>query len=224
MIIRHKHKGRFTVVPNAIFNDDRVSLGAKGLLGYLLSRPGNWDVRHDQLQHKLDIGRKMLSKLLKELEVAGYLERDEEQGRDEYNRFTTLNYVIRDIPEQAVADAPATLHPEPQRDRDTGNNKEEIKTDSNNPFPKPLSTVQPEPQKAYQGQYSQLGAGALAAGMHPVFVGSKPFDAWRAFRGGDGMPPTDQAIVGGKLRAIVWMPSLYPPRHSTREPDEGWGA
>jgi hypothetical protein len=95
MIIRHKHKGRFTVVPNAIFNDDRICPGAKGLLGYLLSRPGNWDVRHDQLQRKLDIGRKLLSKLLKELERAGYLERDEEQGRDGYNRFTTLNYVVR---------------------------------------------------------------------------------------------------------------------------------
>jgi len=71
---------------------------------------------------------------------------------------------------------------------------------------------------------STLTLTALAAGMHPVFVGSKPFDAWRAFRGGDGMPPTDQAIVGGKLRAIVWMPSLYPPRHLIREPDEGWGA
>jgi hypothetical protein len=29
-----------------------------GPLGYLLSRPGNWDVRHDQLQRKLDVGRK----------------------------------------------------------------------------------------------------------------------------------------------------------------------
>jgi hypothetical protein len=102
MIIRHKHKGRFTVVPNAIFNDDRISLAAKGLLGYLLSRPGNWDVRHDQLQRQFSIGRKLLSTLLMELEKTGYLERDEEQGRDEYNRFTTLNYIVRDIPELVV--------------------------------------------------------------------------------------------------------------------------
>jgi hypothetical protein len=218
MIIRHKHKGRFTVVPNAIYNDDRISLGAKGLLGYLLSRPGNWDVRHDQLQHKLAIGRKMLCKLLRELEAAGYLERDEEQGRDGYNRFTTLNYVVRDIPEQcAVADTPAAPHPEPMRDRSLGNNKEEIKTQSNKPFPKPPSSVHGEAQRAYQGQYSQIGQAALAAGMHPVFVGSKPFDEWRDFRGSDGMPPTDQAVVGGRLRAIVWLPSLYPPKHKTKD-------
>jgi hypothetical protein len=83
MIIRHKHKGRFTVVPNSIFNDDRLCLGAKGLLGYLLSLPGNWQVRHDQLQHKLRVGRKLLNKLLLELEKAGYLDRDDEQARDE---------------------------------------------------------------------------------------------------------------------------------------------
>ena len=38
VIIRHKHNGSFTILPNAIFNDDRLSLAAKGLLGYLLSR------------------------------------------------------------------------------------------------------------------------------------------------------------------------------------------
>ena len=130
MIIRHKHKGRFTVVPNAIFNDDRMTLGAKGLLGYLLSRPGDWQVRHDQLQHKLGVGRKLLTKLLIELEEAGYLERDEVQGRDEYNRFTPYNYIVRDIPEPPpVAGAPAALRPEPQRHQDIGNKKEEIKTD-----------------------------------------------------------------------------------------------
>ena len=104
-----------TVVPNAIFIDDRISLGAKGLLGYLLSRPGNWNVRHDQLQRQFGIGRKLLSKYLTELEKAGYLERDEEQGRDEYNRFTTLNYIVRDIPEQTNADVPVPLRPEPER-------------------------------------------------------------------------------------------------------------
>ena len=155
MIIRHKHNGSFTVVPNAIFNDDRLSLTAKGLLGYLLSRPRNWEVRHDQLQRKLDIGRKLLSKLLNELREAGYLERDEEQGRDDQNRFTTLNYVVSDIPELTAADAPTPLRSEPPHKRDTGNNKEEIKTESTKPFPKPLPTE--------QGARSWLGSGFTAS-------------------------------------------------------------
>jgi hypothetical protein len=217
MIIRHKHKGRYTIVPNAIFNDDRLSLGAKGLLGYLLSRPGNWNVRHDQLQRQLGVGRKLLSKYLTELEKAGYLERDEEQGRDEYNRFTTLNYIVRDIAEQTNADVPVPPRSEPQRGKDTGIKKEEINTDFNNPFPKPLSNAQGGLKQACQDKFSDIGERALANGMHPVYVGSKPHQAWLAFRGADGMPAfVDRATVGGEPRLIVWMPSVFPPKTERR--------
>src|SRR5882757_1112933 len=157
MIIRHKHKGRFTVVPNAVFNDDHLSLAAKGLLGYLLSRPGNWQVRHAQLQQKLGIGRKLLTKLLIKLEEAGYLEREGEQGRDEYNRFMPYNYIVRDIPEPLIAGAPTVPPPEPQREEDTGNKKEEIKTNSTKPFPKPLPADEAETKRACQDKYSDFG-------------------------------------------------------------------
>jgi hypothetical protein len=217
MIIRHKHRGRFTVVPNAIFNDDRLSLGGKGLIGYLLSLPGNWQVRHDQLQYKLGIGRKLLNKLLLELEDAGYLARDEEQARDEQNRFMPYNYIVRDIPEPAIAGAPAALRPEPPRKEDTGNKKEEINTNSTKPFPKPPSNEQAEPKNAHQDKYSELGEHARAAGNHPVYVGSEPHKAWCAYRGNDGMPGfVDQAVIGGKLRKIVWMPTVFPPKGSAK--------
>jgi hypothetical protein len=228
MIIRHRHKGKFTVVPNAIFNDDSISLSAKGLLGYLLSRPGNWDVRHDQLQRKLGIGRKLLTRLFKELENEGYLDRDEEQGRDGYNRFTTLNYVVRDIAEPPITDAPITdapiaLHPEPQREKDTDTNKEEIKTDSNKPFPKPPSPEQVESKRACQDKFSDMGERALANGMHPVFIGSKAYQAWLAKRGADGMPGfVDRAMIDGKLRQVVWMPSVFPLKNSGEfNPEDG---
>jgi hypothetical protein len=213
MIIRHRHKGRFTIVPNAVFNDDDLSLGAKGLLGYLLSRPGNWQVRHDQLQYKLRIGRKLLTKLLIELEEAGYLARDDEQGRDQHNRFVPYNYIVRDMPEPFDSGAPVALRSEPQCNEDAGNKKEEIKTDSTKPFPKPLSTEHAEPQTAQQDKYSEFGLRARAAGNHAVFIGSEPHRAWRTFRGNDGMPGfVDQAFIGGKSREIIWMPSVYPPK------------
>jgi hypothetical protein len=101
MFIRNKHKSRFTQIPNAIFEDQRISIGAKGLLVYLLSRPPNWSVQHKQLQRALGIGRKLLTKLLNELAEAGYVDRDEYQGRDELNRFMPYDYTVRDIPETA---------------------------------------------------------------------------------------------------------------------------
>ena len=54
-IIRRKHDSQFTVVPNRIFEDDRLSIEAKGVLGYLLSRPHDWSVRHDHLQRELGL-------------------------------------------------------------------------------------------------------------------------------------------------------------------------
>src|SRR5258705_9259654 len=138
VIIRHKHNGSFTIVPNAIFNDDRLSLAAKGLLGYLLSRPRNWEVRHDQLQRKLDVGRKLLSNLLNELKEVGYLERDDEQGRDDQNRFTTLNYVVRDIPELTAADVPTPLRSEPPHKRTPVIIKKRSKLNLQNPSPNPF--------------------------------------------------------------------------------------
>jgi hypothetical protein len=211
MIIRNKHKSRFTQIPNAIFEDQRISIGAKGLLVYLLSRPPNWSVQHKQLQRALGIGRKLLTKLLNELAEAGYVDRDEYQGRDELNRFMPYDYTVRDIPEPRVTDAPAALHPEPQRKKDIGNNNKEINTESTNPFPKPLPAKQAEPLRALQDKYTPLGERARAEGKSPVFVGSKPHLAWLAVRGVDGMPGfVDEAFINGKPRQIVWMDSVYP--------------
>ncbi len=219
MIIRTKHKSRFTQIPNAIFEDRRLSIAAKGLLVYLLSRPPNWTVRHDQLQYTLGMGRKLLTKLLTELAEAGYLDRDEHQGRDERNRFTPYDYTVRDIPEPGAADAPAALHLEPQRKKDNGINNKEINTESTNPFPKPLPTAQAEHLRALQDKYTPFGERARAEGNSPVFVGSKPYLAWLAVRGADGMPGfVDKAFINGKPREIVWMPTVFPPEQSSEFP------
>jgi hypothetical protein len=223
MIIRHKHKGQFVIVPNGIFHDPRLSLAAKGLLAYLLSLPKNWEVRHDQLQRKLGIGRKLLDRSFKELVVAGYVTRDESQGRDSHNRFTTLNYVVSDITDRAMPDVSSPARIKPPRERNNGNNKEEINTDSTKPFPKPLSIKQADPDEACRDKYSELGKRARAAGQHPVYIGSEPHKAWCAYRGDNGMPGfVDQAIIGGKLRQIIWMPSVFPPKISTPN-DSGEG-
>ena len=180
-----------------------------------MSRPGDWVVLHYQLQYELGVGRKLLNKLLLELEEAGYLTRDEEQARDEQNRFMPYNYIVRDIPEAVVAGVPAALRAEPPREKDTGNKKEEIKTNSNKPFPKPLPTEQAEPQRACRDKYSEFGEHARSAGNYPVYVGSKAHKAWCAYRGNDGMPGfVDEAIIGGKLHKIVWMSSVFPPATS----------
>jgi hypothetical protein len=96
-IVRREHRAQFTVVPNAIFLDDRLSIEAKGVLGYLLSRPHSWQVRLDHVGRTLRIGRKKLQRIFRELIGAGYVTREQPRTADAH-RFREIDYVVRDVP------------------------------------------------------------------------------------------------------------------------------
>lgn len=216
-IIRHKHHGRFTTVPNAVLEDPRLSIEAKGLLCYLLSRPPNWQTNQGHIQRTLGVGRKLLLRCRDELIGAGYIDCDANQSRDKLNRFMALNYVVRDIP---VTSGPK--RPRPMRQESNGNNKDPSKTDPNNTLSKPLSMDLGKADLAQQVVYSEFGRRALEAGNHPVYIGSKPYCAWLAFRGPDGMPGfVDRISINGQPREVVWMPSISPPRRTFSKDDDG---
>jgi hypothetical protein len=48
-IIRQKRTANYTVIPNDIFNNPKLSFKAKGILNYLLSKPDNWSVYLSQI-------------------------------------------------------------------------------------------------------------------------------------------------------------------------------
>ena len=97
-IIRREHRAHFTIVPNAMFLDKRLSIEAKGVLGFLLSRPHNWQVRLDHVGRTLRIGRKKLQRIFRELISAGYVTREQQRILDD-QRFGEMDYVVRDVPE-----------------------------------------------------------------------------------------------------------------------------
>jgi hypothetical protein len=220
-IIRHKHSKHFTIVPNAIFEHPNLSVGAKSLLCYLLSRPPNWQASQGHLERALKIGRKRLRQFRDELVEAGYIECDVAQGRDAQNKFTTLNYVVRDIPLVSVNQKPQRTAPLHKRS-DGNNKKEEIKTDLNKSLPKPLSVGLEPSGLSQQEVYTRAGEAAILAGSCAVYVGSEPYRAWERFRGPDGMPGfKDRVQKGDRVYEVVWMPSLYPPRHNRAEDGRG---
>ncbi|WP_156928106.1 hypothetical protein [Bradyrhizobium sp. Tv2a-2] len=144
----------------------------------------------------------------KELVAAGYAARDEVQGRDERNRFTTLNYIVSDVSSCDASDVRLPRRAEPKRKTRSGNKKERINTDFTNPFPRSPPGVRERSDQASQRQYTDIGNQAAAAGQCAVFVGSEPYEAWRRFRGEDGMPGfVDKAIIDGRVHAIVEMKS-----------------
>ena len=96
-IVRREHRAHFTILPNAIFLDQRLSIEAKGLLGYLLSRPNKWSVRLEQVGRTLNIGRRKLQRIFRELISAGYVTREQRRIAGA-QRFGQVDYVVRDVP------------------------------------------------------------------------------------------------------------------------------
>jgi hypothetical protein len=78
-------------------NDASISLKAKGLLAYLLSKPNDWVVKeHDLIAHCRD-GRDSVRAAIRELEHAGYIVRGERR-RDEKGRMYEREYEVRERP------------------------------------------------------------------------------------------------------------------------------
>lgn len=103
-IRRSKPSENFTILPNALLRDDRLSYCARGVLAELLSRPSGWEANADALserarRHRGDVvgeGRRGLRSAFAELEAAGYMIRRKEKG--ERGRFVTVLEVY-DMPQ-----------------------------------------------------------------------------------------------------------------------------
>lgn len=72
----------YVMVARTLFENEALSLEARGLMGYLLCKPDNWQVRMGDLQRTAGVGRDQLRRILRELKDAGYLHRDRSHGAD----------------------------------------------------------------------------------------------------------------------------------------------
>ena len=66
----------YAQVSRATLQDARLSLEARGLLGYLLSLSDHWEARADHLCRTCGVGRDKLQRILRELQAAGYVRRE----------------------------------------------------------------------------------------------------------------------------------------------------
>jgi len=81
-IIRLEKVARYFVVDNALFSDTQLSWEARGLMGYLLSKPDDWRVRLYELVARGPAGQHKIQRMLRELENAGYLNRKRVKRRN----------------------------------------------------------------------------------------------------------------------------------------------
>jgi hypothetical protein len=94
-IRRSRQTRHFTVLPNALLRDKRLSYTTRGVACEILSRPDGWDGSADDLwrQARRDRpgrreGRRVFRGAYAELEAAGYLIRSRE--RDPSGHWTTV--------------------------------------------------------------------------------------------------------------------------------------
>ncbi len=113
-IRRGTRNARYITVPNHVFEDDRLSMEARWLLGYLLSKPDHWTVRLGDIRKKGGCGRDKARAMVAELVKAGYAEK--EPARKD-GKFNGLCLVIYDEPRASggeQSDSVASL-PQPEK-------------------------------------------------------------------------------------------------------------
>lgn len=74
-IIHHfDYQHSFTMIPNQILRDSRLSWGARGLMAFIVSQKPGYSLSRDELVAVSPMGRKGLKTLIDELREFGYLE------------------------------------------------------------------------------------------------------------------------------------------------------
>lgn len=95
-IFRVNKTKNYTVMSNYHLVDKTLSLKAKGLMSYMLSRPDNWDFTEMGLVACLKENRSAVRSTLKELEEHGYLVRRQERSSN--GKYGSASYDLYEKP------------------------------------------------------------------------------------------------------------------------------
>ena len=116
----------FVMIDRRIFENDGLSLKAKGLLGYLLSRPDNWTICMADLVNRTKDGKASVRSAMEELENCGYVTKV--QLRDG-NLFNGYEYTVHELPLKPVN---STVDRKMENHNSVNQKKENQKSDTNN--------------------------------------------------------------------------------------------
>ena len=96
-INRSRVAAQFTMLQNRLLNDRSVGAEALAVLVYLLSKPADWKVRVSDIQARFSWGRDKTQKVIRQLERAGFIRR--QQGRKKASgQFSATQYLVFDTP------------------------------------------------------------------------------------------------------------------------------
>ena len=111
-IVRVEHRRHpYVVIDRRPLEDERLSWAARGLLGYLLAKPDDWQLRVSDLCRRGDLGRDGVHSLLQQLKDLGYVRR--KQIRDQRGRVAGYDYTVLEVPHAPGPGSPGPAAPDP---------------------------------------------------------------------------------------------------------------
>ena len=140
-VVRRRHNSNFTVIPNRVIDDKRLSLEAKGLQCWLLARPDDWAFKLALIGPLLGIGRDKTERLFRDLINAGYVDRIQERTD---GRWAPVEYCVFDERQSFAKQIPGKVEAETVAHQDT------VAT------PHPEKPVPEKPVPVNQGAYKEL--------------------------------------------------------------------
>ena len=111
-VFRVEKNRNYTVMSNYHLKDKSLTLKSKGLLSLILSLPDEWNYTTRGLAAICKEGVDCIGAALRELEVAGYLDRH--QLRDGKGRITDTEYIIYEYPPDRPDRLPESNQPDTQ--------------------------------------------------------------------------------------------------------------
>ena len=95
----------YTIIPNEIVWNSKMSAEARMTLIYLLSRGEGWNVNIDRMRRDLGFGIDKMKAILSELTSFGYLSRSRVRGKN--GRYTDIVAKLVEYPETIQRAVPA---------------------------------------------------------------------------------------------------------------------
>ena len=111
-IIHHfDYQHSFTMIPNQILHDSRLSWGARGLMAFIVSQKPGYSLSRDELVAVSPMGRKGLKTLIDELREFGYLEISQSRECGKFGASIMVAKLPSVSHSEPLTDLPSTVAP-----------------------------------------------------------------------------------------------------------------
>jgi hypothetical protein len=101
--VKKDKENPYVMVNRYYIYDNRLSLKAKGLMSYFLSRPDDWEFYVEEIKTHTTDKETAITSAIKELLNAGYIKRDIK--RNEHGKFAGgYDYIVHEVPIEVASD------------------------------------------------------------------------------------------------------------------------